>query len=100
MKIFKANQKYFVMLGITRHQAIQSQPFNARKLLSFLGISLTALACGGFLICIAKTFREYTESIYMTLIFCCVAIDFISFNRNKGDFYRFVDGWEECVKRS
>lgn len=88
------------MLGITRQQTTQGHPFNARILLSFFPIILTALACSGFLIYVASTFKEYTESIYMTLIFTCVAIDFVSFNWNKGEFFNFLDGWEKCVERS
>lgn len=100
MKIFISNQKYLATLGITRDQAMQCQPFNARIFLSFLILSLPVISHGGYLFCVANSSKEYTESVYMTTAFICIATDFLAFTWNTKDFFDFVDGWEKCVEQS
>lgn len=100
MKIFTSNQNHLATLGITRDQAIQCQPFNARIFLSFLILSLPVISHGGYLFCVANSSKEYTESVYMTTAFICIATDFLVFTWNAKDFFDFVDGCEECIEQS
>lgn len=100
MKIFRTNQKYFATFGICRHQAIQRQSFNGKKLLPSFMCCLSLFSYGGFLICEANNFEDYIVSIYLTSAAIAITIIFLSFIWNKDDFFNFVDGWEKCIEQS
>lgn len=100
MKIFKSNQKYFATLGITRHQAAQRQPFNAKHLRSFLVFILFVISLSKHLFCEANNFKEYTESAYFTSTSIVTATIFLMFIWRMKFFFNFIDDWEKCVKES
>lgn len=93
MEIFKTNVKYFATLGVTRHQAMQRQPFNAKIILQILKFCLCVILCGGFLIFKASNFQEYTTSILFTSACIAISIAFVAFARNMKYFFNFIDGW-------
>lgn len=100
MKILESNQEYFKTVGITRHQAMQWQPFNMKNLLEFLAFCLCAVPSVGFLAFEANTFDEYTESVYFLSANILVAIIFLMFILTMADFFAFIDGWEQCAMQS
>lgn len=66
MKILKAVQDGFAILGINLNQSTQRHPFNFRKLIvTFVfGAAITLSLVSIFR---AHTFKEYTDSIHMAL---------------------------------
>lgn len=100
MKIFETNLKYFATLGITRHQAMQRQPFNTENVLQFFNHCLCVSLCIGNLLCEANSFREYTDSIYFISSAISVAAMFLQFVWNMKFFFEFIDGLKKCIKES
>lgn len=99
MKILISNQEYLATVGITRHHAMQHQPFNTHNLLSSLEFCLCAISFGAFLIFEANNFREYIESIYFTSAFVAIAATFLSFIWNIESFFHFIDHWEKYAEK-
>lgn len=100
MKILEPNQAYFGTVGITRHQSMQWQPFNAKNLLESLKFCSSVVSSVGFLVYEANTFNEYTESVYCLSADIVVVIIFLMFIWSSEDFFAFIDGWEECALQS
>lgn len=71
MKIFQLTQKNFATVGVNPHLSLQSYPFNAKILTGFLITSLCLICNFMFAFFEAKTFIEYTQSVY---IGSCAAI--------------------------
>lgn len=70
MKIFQAFQRNFAIVGITQTVAKQRCPVNVKI---FLGILLlgSAILCNLlFVIYEAKTFAEYTQTLYICSVSC------------------------------
>lgn len=100
IEILISNQAYFAAMGITRHQALQRQPFNADNLRASLKLCLCAIACVEFIIFDATNFQEYAESVYVISVVITMFGAFISLIVNMKDLFGFIDGWEKCVEQS
>lgn len=100
MEIFKSNQKFLVTLGITRHQAMQTQPFNAKISLQLFIFCLPVISFSGYFIFEANSFKEYTESIYFISAVAGVGLKFLMFALNSEQFFNFVDSWGKCTEES
>lgn len=100
MDIFGTNLEYFATLGLTRHQAVQRQPFNAKILLQVLKFCGCLILSAGFLIFEANNFQEYAESIYFTSACACYPIAFVVFAQNFRYIFSFIDGWKVCIEES
>lgn len=79
MKILELTQKNFATVGVTAHLAHQPYPINAKISIGFLILSSYFICNFVFAFCDAKTFTEYTQSIYVTsavalIIFCAVVL--------------------------
>lgn len=65
LKIFQSTQKNFFIVGINRSLMVLKYPFNGRILLGYLILILSIICNLMFTVYEAKTFAEYTHSIYM-----------------------------------
>lgn len=66
LKIFQAIQMNFSKIGINRNfAAFQAYPFNKQILISYIILSSGAICNSIFFFCKAKSFGDYTQSIYI-----------------------------------
>lgn len=101
MKILQSVQKYFSHLGISSEQSKQTKrPINARiAMVNLMFVTYIILNCV-YLFHVAGNFKEYTQSIYMTIS----AISNFSFHtvlvRQMKEWFRLIDGIEKSINRS
>lgn len=74
MKVFQTTQKHFATAGITSNLVLQSYPLNGRIFLGFLMLSLAIICSLLYTFNEAKTFSEFTESIFMTALAALVIL--------------------------
>lgn len=94
MKLFEIVRRNFAILGISPHK----HPFNRNSLETFFICGLSCILCGVFLICNANTFREYTESIYMTTMQMVIASIFTIVVVKTSKLFQFVDDFEKYIE--
>lgn len=76
-------------IGPNQHQ------FNRKSLETFFMYGLSSTLCGAFLICDANSFREYTDSIYMTSLTIAIAINFANFVSTSTKLFQYIHDAEE-----
>lgn len=100
MKVFHLTRKKFATLDVTPDLSLQSYPINGKITLIFLLLSSFFICNLVFAFLEAKTFTEYTQSIYMgslaVLIIFCLAI--IVFNMEK--LFEVINDVENIVNAS
>lgn len=96
MKIFQSTKQFLANVGI----APDSRPFNLRNSLTLLVFGITVILVSSFLFCEANTFKEYTESIYMTSVSWAIFITFLSVIWKKEYIFLFTDQWEKIAETS
>lgn len=99
MKIFQTVQKNLAILGISSMQS--NQAFYNRKYLLYLLLSgsLIIMNCV-FLIYVAKSFKEYTDSIYITSVSIALFISLSFLIRRMRNLFEFIDNLEKIVDDS
>lgn len=96
MKIFQSTMKFLAVLGLTA----ESRPFNMRNLLSLIVFEVLVLSCLAFLFFEAKTFRDYTESIYFSSTAILMFLISLTFIWKKDNIFKFIDKWQEISEAS
>lgn len=96
MKIFPSTVNFLAVLGITA----QSRPFNVRILitLTILG-TLVTLMCAFFFF-ESKSFKDYTESIYMSSVTIALFLTYSFVVWKKENIFQFIDCWEKIAESS
>lgn len=99
MKIFQTIQKNLEIFGISSVQPAQT--YCNRKILLYL------LSCGSliimnciFLIHVAKSFKEYTDSIYITSVSVALFVSFSFLIRRIANLFEFIDSLEKIINDS
>lgn len=96
MKIFESIIKYFAAIGITA----QSRPFNMQNLLTFVVFAIMMVVVGEFLFFEASSFREYTESIYISSIIFTIFVTFLFIIWKRENIFQFIDCFEKIAETS
>lgn len=64
MEVFKLCRKYLMTVGINEHQLSSRHPFNTRNTISLIVSVLCVTSNAIYLLQVAKTFEEYTNTVY------------------------------------
>lgn len=96
MKIFQSTLEFLAFIGITA----ESRPFNVRNLLVLLTFGTMVTLICTFLLREASTFKDYTDSIYMSSVTIAITTTFLSLIWKKENVFQFIDFWEEIAKTS
>lgn len=94
IKFFELIQKNFAAIGIDPNLIDQSHPFNEKISLSFLIITLSLTCNLMYTICEAKTFAEYTKSIFMCSITAIIFVDSVILLLNVTQLFNLIEGLE------
>lgn len=100
MRILRANQKSFSLLGITFHQSMQKYPFNRKNLLAIFILSLSTAFNGLYFPYEAKTSSEYTVCVYTTLTGAVCVISFSIVLSKMWDSFMMMHDIEIILKNS
>ena len=96
MKIFQSTVKFLTAVGITQ----KSRPLNARSFMALTAIGITVILICAFFFLEAKTFKEYTDSIYMCSVTIALFSTFSFAIWKKENIFLFIEGWEKIVEKS
>lgn len=97
MEVFKTIRKNFVTVGISPKLATQAYPFNGKISMGFLILNLTLIFIFVYIFNDAKTFFEYTQSIYMAsalILFIFVLLILIS---KVGKLFEFINNCDKIL---
>ena len=100
MKLFQSVQRQFAELGINSQQLIQTYPFNRTILLISFSYVCNIISYSSFMYYEANTFREYTDSVYVTSTNVLVAICFAIVVLQVEGFFKFISCCVEIVATS
>lgn len=75
IKIFQKIQKNLYKIGIDSNSATQLNPFNAKNLMGLLSLGLGIIGSIMYIIIEAKTFIEFTESIFECTAFIQIILN-------------------------
>lgn len=100
MKILQITQGSFTSLGIGPHLLTREYPLNGNILIGFLLLISAMVCCFSFTFFEAKTFDEYTQSVYMgaaTILYVFIlAINIF----NVENYCTIIDGLENIINTS
>lgn len=98
--VFQAFQKNFAIVGINSNVAKQSYPFNVKILLGILLLG-SAIVCNLlYVIYKAKTFAEYTQTIYICSVSCLILSALIITILKMKKLFEFIDYTDELANTS
>lgn len=100
MKLYQSVQRQFAVLGINSQLLIQKYPFNRTILLMFFSYICNIISFCIFMYYDVNTFREYTDSIYVTSTDVLVVICFGNVVFGVAGFFKFIDNCVELVASS
>lgn len=100
LKIFKLTKKNFAAIGISPELVNHPYPFNVRILLGLL-ILMASVTCNLlYIICEAKTFAEYTQSIYTFSLAAVITLGLVIVLLNVAELFNLINGFENLVNAS
>lgn len=97
MKIFQSTKKYLAIVGIV---AQSRRPFNMRTLATLSGFAIMIILICTFLFCEANSFKDYTESIYMSSVSIAIFSTFSFVIWKRENIFQFIDCWEKIAEAS
>lgn len=100
IKILELTQKNFATIGIHPNLVDQSYPFNGKNLLLFLLLTSSVICNLMYVIREAKTFDEYTQSVYMLSFAILTAIGSVSLLWNVTELFNLINGFENLANTS
>lgn len=100
MKILRIAKKKLAILGITLNQSLESHPFNRKISMGSFIFGFSIFSHFAFLLHLADTFMEYTESVYMTCTTISIAVSFLSTIFQMRKSFEIIVGLEKIVKMS
>lgn len=100
MEILQATQKSLDTLGISKNLVIQPYPFNGRAVAGLLVLLTGLTGCLTFTFYGAKTFPEYTQSIYMAAAIALINFSLLIFVLNAKKCLKLIDDTEAIANTS
>lgn len=100
IEILQLTRKNFAVVGITPDLVDQPHPLNEKILLGFLLLTCSIICNLMYTVCEAKTFIEYTQSIYMFSIAALVTLVLMTILSNVTNLFNFTYGLESLVNTS
>lgn len=91
MKVFETFQKNAIFIGINANQLERSHSFNTRSLQCFLVLGVLSIFSDIYFIRLANSFREYTQSVYITTMSNAVFLVFSIAIWQMEALFRFID---------
>lgn len=96
MKIFESTVKFLETVGITS----QSHALNVRTLSTIATFGTMVTLICAFLFFEASSFKEYTESIYMSSVTIAILVTFVFVIWKRENIFQFIDCWEKIAATS
>lgn len=90
MKAFENTQKNFIAFGVAPNLATQAYPFNLNVLIAFLTLDLTIISMLVYAINEAKTFSEYTQSIYFCTLIILITFSLVTMTLKVETLYEYI----------
>lgn len=101
MQLFQSVQMNLAILGICPSQSMQiSCGFNGKMLKVAFFHGLSGILSCLFFVYEAHTFREYTDSIYMTSATIMVILYFLILILKMAKLFEFIDDFEKVISDS
>src|ERR1044071_4785657 len=100
LKVFEISQKYFATIGITSNLTSKSYPFNGIVLFGFLMLCVNIYCTSMFIIFGAKTFAEYTQSVYVTTLLTLVIFCLLIITLKVNNLFEFINKSDDIVNTS
>lgn len=99
-KVFEMSQKYFAIIGITPSLKHQSCPLNETILFEFLLFGAAIYGTLAFLIYDAKTFSEYTQSVYTSCVVIFVTLGLLILRLKIEKLFALINGCDVLANTS
>lgn len=96
MKLLQSTQNYLAILGISSNQSLANVNFFVADFISIVRASLEWI----YIICQAKTFREYTYGILYASTTTMAAVCFTIFATKKMHLFKMIEISEELIEKS
>lgn len=100
IKIFQKLKKYVASIGIDLNPAMRLHPFNAKILITFLGLAVACIGTLLYIILEAKTYLEFAQCIYLCSSSLLVSLSFIIIISNLRGVIDIIDDLECVVNTS
>lgn len=100
IRVLQLMQKNLNTIGIVRDLVDQPYPLNVKILLGFLTVISSFFCNLMFTVREAKTFAEYTESVYMSSLAALIILALIIYLFNIAKLYSLRDGFEYLANTS
>lgn len=98
--VFQTIKKNFITFGFSPNLISQAYPFNKRILLHFLIHGLGAISTFVFILCEAKNFIEYTQTIYMFSLSILIIITMANMTLKVNELFDLLNGGESIANTS
>lgn len=96
MKLFQTGQKYMAMMGIYPTQSL----INVNFFLTIFASAINIIANWAFLVFEASSFREYTNSIFITSTITMIVMCEIYFTLKKSRIFAVIALCENQIAKS
>lgn len=100
IKMFRSVQKNFGTIGIGPNRAMQSHPFDAKILIHSMALSLGFIGTLMYTVIDAKTFLEFTQSIYVSSSIFFGAVIFVVLILNASELFELINDCECLISTS
>lgn len=100
IKIFESVQNNFELLGISSHRANQNHFLDVKfwMILLQFGVVLISYMC--YIFYEAKTFEEYTSTMYSILTLLTTALHFLMHQWKMRNLFKFIVNFENFINKS
>lgn len=100
LKFFLRIQANFDVLGINPNLVARPYPFNRKIILGFFALILYGICNLMFIVCEAKTFAQYTQSIYMFSLIVYIILALAIVLLKVDELFHFINGCENLANLS
>lgn len=99
MKFLTETQKYCEMIGVSAHQSTQKYPLNFKNVAFFIILHVATISAAAFILYDAKSFKDYTNSMYPTTSWIAVTLDTYIFIFRMDKIFEFIDHYENVIEK-
>lgn len=100
MKVFHKIQANLEILGITKNQSLQNDPFNGKKLMGILIFSYSIVSHFLYILFNAKSFEEYIECICSTSASVLITTCFAAMTFKMTTLFKLIEKKEDLINTS
>lgn len=100
MRLFESIEQYLLIIGINSNQANQKNHLNVRNSTILLVFGIAIASDVSYAIYAAKTFQEYSISLYITSTLACTLICFAKFIWSMSDVFEVFNTIENIIDKS